>query len=102
MSPAADVYFSGIYDMRFSILVLIYYEIMLVGAMCSEMSIIVLVYITFFNIHMLSNMMIFEIDDLQQLLKQNKNTVHTTLVDNFYMEKLYNKFTCAHKVSVLN
>lgn len=95
ISPAAGVYFPGVtdYNMRMNLIVWVYNVIMLVGAVSSEVPIIVLIYITFANVHMMSCILVLEIDELQEIIKikRSHRLVREHLIFIVHMEKKFNE-----------
>lgn len=91
MSPSSGVYFPGITEygpMTLGLLV-IYNNAMIVGATSAEIPVVVLVYITFININMLSCMVIMDIKQLDNDLNTDSSN-YAQLIRIIRMNEKYN------------
>lgn len=93
MPLAAGLYFPGIteYGPILLSLLVIYNDIMIVGAASTEIPVMVLVWMAFTNVHMLACMTILEIESLEVGLETSSaSSIRVQLIHIIQMNEKYN------------
>lgn len=101
VTPAAGIYLPGVveYDINTLSILVIYNWLMILMGLCIEIPLVILVYLIFANIHMLSQIMVFEIGELNNIANNcngfdNITVIHNQLVNLIHMRTKYNELSC--------